>query len=244
MKFSQNKENSFSGVSYTINKETNVCEQSAIDTMFPDSSKIDTGVGQAFAMKNPQLIFYLDDSYFYAGQRYDRGRQCDVFVSKRDAASYTMLGYNGPLPAYWLFEIYFLNLLNTDNGIDNIEKTVPVTLKISAPNVNATQVLHFYDFDTYIRSTDDFDFTSQCFTSQQKKMFAIKYMYPYGMNANIFRQNFELKVRQIIYLTLLEGLSFYNFSPFRLVPTTVKVFDDHFVLYTGFTDRPEDISIF
>ncbi len=154
-----------------------------------------------------------------------------------------MPGYTGPLPAYWLFEIYFLNLQNTDEGIDEIEQTVPVTLKVSAPNVNATQVMHFYDYDTTILSTDGFDFTSQCFTSQQKKMFAIKYLYPLGMNAEMFREYFQLKVRQQFYLPLIESLSIYNFSPFRLVPSTIKAFDKHFVLYTGFTDRPEDISI-
>jgi hypothetical protein len=31
--------------------------------------------------------------------------------------------------------IYFLNVQNTDEGIDEIEQTVPVTLKVSAPTL-------------------------------------------------------------------------------------------------------------
>lgn len=236
-----------SGIAYTINKKSGSCEMQPIgvDSLLYDAEAISTGPGVAYRIKTPMEMFHLDDTYFFAGQRYDRGRLCNVLVSKR--TDYKMPGLDKQ-PSFWLFESYFKALENSDQGIDGYESTVPVTLIISAPGF-PTRRFHFYDFDTTVKTSDTFDITT-CYKANQKKEFAIRYNYPkldagpLEFDAASFKYSFELRAKQSFYYSIISSLSQYNYSPFRVIPPKMAVDDDGFTVYTGFTDRAEDILHF
>lgn len=123
-----------------------------------------------------------------------------------------------------------------------------MTTIISAPGF-PTRTFHFYDFDSTIKTSDDFDITA-CYSGNQKKEFAIRYKYPQldagplTFNAAVFKYNFELRAKQTFYLSVIESLSIYNYSPFRVIPPKIVADDDGFTVYTGFSDRAEDICNF
>lgn len=105
------------GIEYKINKNSGTCEINPIssDSALYDSIAIATGPGVAYRIKTPMEMFHLDDSYFYAGQRYERGRLCNVLVSKR--TDYKMPGLKEQ-PSFWLFESYFKSVRAINIGHD------------------------------------------------------------------------------------------------------------------------------
>ena len=70
-------------------------------------------------IKTPNQLLYIDDTYYSAGRRYERGILCDVYVSKR--TDYKIIGFD---PEYYLFELYLYN------------KQIPISIHITAPDVN------------------------------------------------------------------------------------------------------------
>ena len=123
-------------------------------------------------------------------------------------------------------------------------------------------MIHFYDFDSFIPSTETFDISS-CFHGNQLTEFAIKFNYPKGISINTqfrfikifkalnknvyidsatFKQFFEFEVLKEFYKKILENKVNYNFSPFRILPPKTQALDDSFVVYTGVTDPAPAIS--
>ena len=124
-------------------------------------------------------------------------------------------------------------------------------------------MIHFYDFDSFIPTTETFDISS-CFHGNQLTEFAIKFNYPKGIskdtpfrfiqkfiktiNNNVyidsasFKQFFEFEVLKEFYKKILENKVSYNFSPFRILPPKTQALDDSFVIYTGITDPAPALS--
>lgn len=57
-----------SGVSYAIDKETEFCRIKPLGTEFLDTLEKPFGLASSLVMKDPQQMFFLDDTYFYAGE--------------------------------------------------------------------------------------------------------------------------------------------------------------------------------
>lgn len=139
---------------------------------------------------------------------------------------------------------------NTDQGVDSIEAVVPVAVKIWSPLTNTSIINNIFDFDSTIKLVNEFDITP-CYEPNAKKEFAIQFQYPivtyenttFTLTAEEFLYFYELKVRQNFYRLMLVTLtSDYNFSPYRFIPPRIRAFDDHFVIFTGLTDRAPDLS--
>lgn len=180
-------------------------------------------------------------------KRYERGRLCDVYNKK--VFDYVLPGIDVQ-PEFWIFEIYFLSIENTDQGVDSIESVVPVTKKIWSPLSNSSLINNIYDFDSTLKLVEEFDITP-CYEPNKKKEFAIQFQYPVvqlenetiTLTAEQFLYLYELKAKQNFYrLMLITLISDYNFSPYRFIPPKIRAFDDHFVMFTGLTDRAPDLS--
>ena len=69
-------------------------------------------------MKSPELYFNIDDTYYYTGQRYERGILCDVWTSKR-----TDFKLDGVNVDYYVFELFVYG------------QDIPISIHVSAPGV-------------------------------------------------------------------------------------------------------------
>jgi hypothetical protein len=140
----------FKGIGYNIDKETGRCEiyslgSSVIDQN--DETIVQTQYGSFIDLKTPEKLFYIDDSYYYAGERYERGILSRVWTSNR--SDITNLNSN---VTYFINEIYMKKVvifyklicfniyLNFSVGfqLSQIEeRAVPISVHASFPQVYA-----------------------------------------------------------------------------------------------------------
>jgi hypothetical protein len=66
-----------------------------------DETIVQTQYGSFIDLKTPESLFYLDDSYYYAGERYERGILSRVWTSNRSDIAMTNSNVT-----YFVNEIY------------------------------------------------------------------------------------------------------------------------------------------
>lgn len=57
-----------SGISYKIDKQTEECTISSINAQFIGALEKPSGLASSLVLKDPQQMFFLDDTYFFAGE--------------------------------------------------------------------------------------------------------------------------------------------------------------------------------
>lgn len=109
------------GVGYVINKNIGNCSYYTLNPESIESFEmnfISSNFGTFLELKNPNELFGLDDRAFYAGQRYERGMLCDVYVVNK-----TDLKFPDVKADYFVLEVYILSVrfffINNNQLISN-----------------------------------------------------------------------------------------------------------------------------
>ncbi|RNA22484.1 antigen B membrane, partial [Brachionus plicatilis] len=230
-----------SGVGFAINEDNKNCLLYPIGTFSiarSDIFPVQTGNEALIQLTEPNQFFYLDDTYFYAGQRYERDILCDVFVSKR--TDIPILNKTGT-PV--LVEFYFQNsIANYDQGLDKLEEVVPISVHVTIENPNLKLINHIYNFDSgsYNRRFD----ISECFYGKDKALFNMKFKIPEGLDRNEFMNRFERPVLEQFEETIKKSLKGLEYSPLRIVSPRIKVENSNFIISSGVTGTAESILHF
>ncbi|RMZ95134.1 EF-hand domain-containing D1 [Brachionus plicatilis] len=116
-----------SGVGFVIDEFIGNCSIISLNND-QDSISLANSAGLALTMKDPNQFFFIDDTYFYAGQRLERGIICDVFVSKRT----DFKGMIDKQPEYWVFEIYFMAIGQVMESSESEHPVAPIAIKITS----------------------------------------------------------------------------------------------------------------
>ncbi|XP_041360235.1 uncharacterized protein LOC121376435 [Gigantopelta aegis] len=194
------------GASYVIDHVFGNCTiepiaNSTWDAIHTASSK------QALTLRNPEQLFYLDNTFAYAGQRPTRGILCDVYASFKNGTT---------------MEIYFLSKdwTATDNtGIDPTTPDVPVQFSITYSD-NTQMLYNLYDFDQeHPNILNAFDITP-CYSDEDKISFRISFPYNAGSVLKVYKRAFQATC-----LELLSKLG--QLSPVRIQKTEVHWTFDH-----------------
>jgi hypothetical protein len=109
------------GVGYVINKHIGNCTIYSLGTQSIDSDDSTFNPFSNYAqieMKSPEMYFNIDDTYYYSGQRYERGIICDVWVSRR-----TDFKLDDSKVDSYIFELFVYN------------QDIIISIHVSAPGV-------------------------------------------------------------------------------------------------------------
>lgn len=232
------------GVGYVIDDVRGDCTLYSIGNspVDIDATSFVSSAGSLLRLKEPNEIFYLDDTYVYAGQRVRRGIVCDVYASKRTDIKLPP-AFNAT-PEYILFETYIMNTrVQIDESSDLREQFVIIAIDASAPDFPLTIKNEFYNFDSKPLTERNFDL-SKCFKEKDKIQFAVRYSYPLGLDKENFEKFFKGQIQAKFRETILNSFKIFHASPLRLLPTSVETFNETFVIFSALTSYPEPIKQF
>ncbi|CAF0709533.1 unnamed protein product [Brachionus calyciflorus] len=230
-----------SGVGYAINIDNKNCLMYPMGTLSIDRNDIfptEKGFESIIQLKNPEEFFYLDDSYVYAGQRYERDIFCDVFVSRRTDIK---VGNFTNIPV--LVEFFFQNLIaNYDEGSDKKEQVVPLSVHVTIEANGLKIVNHIYNFDSelYKRKFD----ISECFNGKDKVLFGMRFRIPEGMDKEEFEKKYGRVILEPFEKEVMKSFGSLEYSPLRIVPSTIEFNRDSFTINSGITATAPAINHF
>lgn len=198
------------GVAYAIDRIMANC--SIIPIM---NASFDTSINVSVAankqqfvikMKSPQDLFYIDNNYTYAGQRYARGEQCDVFIRQR---SDFMLGghaINATL------EFYFLSSnqmqINNDGNTVSQAADIPVQLNVNVPSIPYTVTYSIYNYDPEEPAITSYDI-SNCYSIENKMGFKITFYGSFDSKVMAYKDIF-------LYQSISLAASISGVTPLRI----------------------------
>ncbi|CAF0709531.1 unnamed protein product [Brachionus calyciflorus] len=228
-----------SGVGYIIDKFIGNCTAIPLENDL-DTITLEGSGGLGVAMRDPNQFFFIDNTYFYAGQRLERGITCDVYVSNRT-------DFESPLtdrqPSFWVFEIYFMAIGQVMESSDAEFPGAPIAIKITSSEGKIKYVMNIFDFDPVEQPNTIFD-VSQCYQGKGKTEFALSFKYPEDVDALLFKSLYRRFVPKKFYEQMFSALSSYNFSPLRIIPPTLVASTNGFLIYTGLTNFAPPINHF
>ncbi|CAF0709535.1 unnamed protein product [Brachionus calyciflorus] len=227
-----------SGVAYVINKIKGNCTFYPIGAIKIDNNDevhLDNGY---FTLKPPTEFFRIDDSFVYAGERYERGILCDVFVSKKSDFNFTGIDAES-----FVLELYFLKIqLYVDQSTDQKEYVAPISAHITAVGKNFTLITHFYDFDSK-SSIENFD-VSECFQGKSRINFGIRFNYPQGVDEETFSQFYGRYLVDDFENKIMKSFKFFSASPLRIARPRFETHRRGFIVYSAITDYADAINHF
>ncbi|XP_064606903.1 uncharacterized protein LOC135471555 [Liolophura sinensis] len=224
------------GVAYVTDQLLGNCSIVPIEATAFDVTEKKTGKSPSAAsdpryavrIKNPQEMFFLDDSYDYVGQRTIEDKLCDLYVSNR--TDFVVPGTTGPYRT--IFEFYFLSTDWTEETNDGISaaSAYPVRLILSAEDIGFQSIYNFYDFNEEHPDLTNFDIT-QCFSEDEMTDFQVHFSGRFIPLVDQNRKYFELEARL--------GLAKYaGISPIRLQRSSFHYNTWSFYLEMTLLDRP------
>ncbi|RNA15324.1 EF-hand domain-containing D1, partial [Brachionus plicatilis] len=218
-----------SGVAYVVNKNRGNC------TFYPlgsiqldnlDEAHLSSGF---YTLKKPDEFLKIDDTYVYAGERYERGLLCDVFVSKRNDIVESL---------EFITELYLLRTqIYADQSTDKLEKVVPISYHITGQNF--TLISHAFDFDSQL-NVKDFD-VSQCFQGKRRINFGIQFGYPGGVDEESFTKFYGRLLEEEFDLKIFKSFKFFSASPLRIARPRFEPRRRGFTVYSAITDHADSI---
>ncbi|XP_062619530.1 uncharacterized protein LOC134281083 [Saccostrea cucullata] len=198
------------GVAYVIDRIMANCSIIPImNASFDTSLNVSVAANhQQFVlkMKSPQDLFYIDNNYTYAGQRYARGEQCDVFIRQRSDFMLGGVAINATLEFYFLSQDQIQR--NNDGNLVSQVRDIPVQLNVNVPSIPYMVTYSIYDYDPEEPAITSYD-VSTCYSIQNKMGFRITF---YG--------NFDRKVRAykdiFLYQSISLAASIAGVTPIRI----------------------------
>lgn len=221
-----------SGVVYIIDKVLGTCQFSTIGQpgFDLDAISLTSDAASALTLKNPSQMFFLDDTYFFAGQRIERGIPCNVWISNRTDVKFPV----PDPPAYWTVEILFMSFLVEDESSGSSVHEPPAAIKITDPDFKHRFSIQIFDFDSAFPSPRWFD-VSSCFESKDKREFGIRFRLPPNISHTTFQELFQRDTQLAFYGPLKAALSIYNLSPIRIMPPVLQIREDRITIFSGIT---------
>ncbi|KAL3868291.1 hypothetical protein ACJMK2_041117 [Sinanodonta woodiana] len=171
-------------------------------------------------MKTPRQYFNIDNSFTYAGQRWERGLLVDVFIAQS-----TNL-YLGSYVDYAnsTVELSFLssNWAEIPNdGTVQDGPNVPVKMEITADSVGFHVIYNYMDFDEQHPDIKLFD-VARCYAEGQKAQFQVRLTGTYRKATSTYLQD----------LSHLRFAQTMNISPLRIQDIRVD-YDDAFIFLSA-----------
>lgn len=198
------------GVAYAIDRIMANCSIIPLmNASFDTSVNVSVSANQqqfVLKMKSPQDLFYIDNNYTYAGQRYARGQLCDVFIRQRSDFMLSGQAINATLEFYFLSDSQIQ--MNNDGNLVGQAMDIPVQLNVNVPSIPYTVTYSIYNFDPEQPAITSYD-VSTCYPISNKMGFKISF---YG--------NFDQQVRTykdiFLYQSISLAASIAGVTPLRI----------------------------
>ncbi|XP_056019753.1 uncharacterized protein LOC130054319 [Ostrea edulis] len=179
------------GVAYAIDRIMANCTIIPImNASFDASINVSVASNQqqfVLKMKSPQDLFYIDNNYTYAGQRYARGQQCDVFIRKRSDFMMSGVAINATLEFYFLSKNQIQ--LNNDGMVVSQASDIPIQLNVNIPSIHYSVTYSIYNYDPEEPAINSYD-VSTCYSVDKKMGFKVTFYGTFDATVRTYKDIF------------------------------------------------------